>query len=167
MIRNTGKRLQLQLIWDLYFTKDGPGIPTIPSALPGSPNKFEPCYNSDTSVLISEKKGMPPIKSVDAPQPNWIVPLGGRSTFVIESDVDTAHLFADFVLGDKDSYDAKYQCTKEILGEGEFGIVKKGIRISDHQPVAIKTLKMDQDQVVRWGQLKNGQFCPLEICILN
>jgi len=29
------------------------------------------------------------------------------------------------------------------------------------------TFKMDQDQVVRWGQRTNGQFCPLEICILN
>ena len=151
-----------------HFTKDGPGIPTIPSALPGRPNKFEhikPRYNSDTSANISKKKGMPPIKSVDAPQQNLIVPIGVRSTFVIEPDVDTAQLF-DFVIGDKHSYDAKYQCTKEIFGEGEFGIVKKGLQISDHQPVAIKTLKMNQDQVVRWGQLKNGQFCPLEICIL-
>jgi len=71
----------------------------------------------------------------------------------------------DLTLENQKEYSIKYIETDESLGQGAFGIVRKGIRIGDNKPVAIKTI--DAKNVKNWGQLTDGRHCPLEICLLT
>ena len=72
------------------ITKNNPGIPFIPSALPGIKNpKYEhvkPRFKPDTSAINSEEKVMPPMKSADVfdvPQVRSIPPLTIKSDFAV------------------------------------------------------------------------------------
>jgi len=71
----------------------------------------------------------------------------------------------DLTLENQKEYSIKYIETDESLGQGAFGVVRKGIRIGDNKPVAIKTI--DAKNVKNWGQLTDGRHCPLEICLLT
>jgi len=71
-----------------------------------------------------------------------------------------------FALGNEMDFQRQYLVnTTAILGEGAYGQVKKGVRISDQLPVAIKTI--NANQVVDFVRLDDGQLCPVEICALN
>ncbi|KAM3723886.1 Serine/threonine-protein kinase [Dirofilaria immitis] len=52
---------------------------------------------------------------------------------------------------------------KGELGHGGFGVVYRGIRISDELPVAIKFI--DRNHVRNWGKLEDERL-PMEICML-